>query len=144
MEIVKADIIGYYSFKPDIHIKQYGETKEDKNKKCMICLRSIYDPSYETISNNNNILNKCGIELGCCGHMFHSDCINDWLKTSGICPIDKVKWWKHQCFDINKNSKQKKKLNEENKNNSESNNIRRETIQEELEIEVDLEENLFL
>ena len=102
MEILKVNVVGYYYYNPRIELKKYnGSDPENKNKdvKCAICLKSIYDPSYETISNNVNIMFETKIELGKCGHLFHSDCIKNWLKTNTICPIDKVAWCRHRTID---------------------------------------------
>jgi len=145
MEILNLNIVGFYSYKPDIVIKEYEDNiinSENKDIKCNICLRSIYDPSYETISNNNNILNDTNVELGKCGHLFHSDCINTWLKKNQICPIDKVLWCRHRTInmmDTNKKyNKQKYKnmINNININNININNneeiINEEIINEEI------------
>ena len=102
MEVLKVNAVGYYYYKSGIEFKNYDGIKindENKNVKCSICLKSIYDPSYETISNNINIMFETTIELGKCGHLFHSDCIKSWLKTNTICPIDKVAWCKHKTID---------------------------------------------
>lgn len=34
--------------------------------------------------NNENGLS---IAFGCCGHVFHLDCIQRWLKTRSVCPL---------------------------------------------------------
>ena len=75
-----------------------------------VVIKSIYDPSYETISNNTNIMFDTMIEVGKCGHLFHSDCIKSWLKNNNICPIDKVQWCKHKTLD-NKYCFNKKHIN---------------------------------
>ncbi len=101
MEILKLNVVGHYYYNPKIEFKNYSEHNSKRDEKCSICLKSIYDPSYETISNNVNIMYDTTIDLGKCGHMFHSDCIKSWLKTNTICPIDKVMWCKHRTLDNN-------------------------------------------
>lgn len=98
MEVLKVDIEGSYFYKPDIEIASY---KEDNSytKECVICKRSLFEPSYEMISNNKNILNDSEIVIGKCGHIYHSDCITLWLNTCDLCPIDKVKWSLHRVAD---------------------------------------------
>ncbi len=98
MEIFKIDIIGSYSYKSDIENISYNKD-ESIIKECVICKRSLFESSYETISNNKNLLNETEIIIGKCGHIFHEDCICNWLKTSEICPIDKVKWCVHRTAD---------------------------------------------
>jgi hypothetical protein len=102
MEVLKVNAVGYYYYNPRVELKNYNEEKNNSSNKdinCTICLKSIYDPSYETISNNHNILYETKVELGKCGHLFHSDCIKRWLKTNQICPIDKVTWCRHRILD---------------------------------------------
>lgn len=99
MEVLKLDIIGSYSYKPDIEITSYNDKDESYRKECIICKRSLFEPSYETISDNKNLLNDTEIIIGKCGHIFHGECICNWLKTSNTCPIDKVKWCIHRIAD---------------------------------------------
>ena len=101
MEVLKLDIVGSYSYKPDIEITSYKSDLSDKSytKECVICKRSLFEPSYETVSNNANILNETEIVIGKCGHIFHGDCLGKWLNTCDSCPIDKVKWCLHRIAD---------------------------------------------
>ena len=99
MEILKLDIIGSYYYKPDIEIVSYDGNVSQCTKECVICKRSLLEPSYETISDNKNISNENEILIGKCGHVFHGDCLCKWLKTSECCPIDKVKWCLHRVAD---------------------------------------------
>lgn len=99
MEILKLDIIGSYSYKPDIEIASYEGESAKYIKECIICKRGLMEPSYETLSDNKNIMNEEDILIGKCGHMFHGDCLTKWLKTSECCPIDKVKWCLHRVAD---------------------------------------------
>ena len=99
MEVLKLDIIGSYSYKPDIEIVSYDGNNSQYTKECVICKRSLLEPSYETLSDNKNISNETEILIGKCGHVFHGDCLCTWLKTSECCPIDKVKWCLHRVAD---------------------------------------------
>lgn len=99
MEVLKLDIVGSYSYKPDVNIVSYDGNNCKYTKECVICKRSLLEPSYETLSVNTNIMNDNEILIGKCGHMFHSDCMCIWLKKSDFCPIDKVKWCLHREAD---------------------------------------------
>mmetsp|Transcript_30144 Transcript_30144/g.71722 ORF Transcript_30144/g.71722 Transcript_30144/m.71722 type:complete len:133 (+) Transcript_30144:54-452(+) len=60
---------------------------------CAICRNSITEPSIEYQANpapsNNNGLS---IAFGTCGHVFHLDCIQRWLKTRSVCPLCGAEW----------------------------------------------------
>ena len=99
MEVLKLDIVGSYSYKPDIDIVLYDGDSMQYAKECIICKRNLMEPSYEMISDNKNITNDNDILIGKCGHIFHSDCLCEWLKTSECCPIDKVRWCFHRVAD---------------------------------------------
>jgi hypothetical protein len=101
MEIIDANIVGYYYYKPNIEISSYEET--EINKECVICKRLLTEPSYNTISDNKSILKITEISIGKCGHSFHKDCIDCWLKNSMCCPIDRIKWCIHHVINTKKN-----------------------------------------
>lgn len=129
MEVFKLDIVGSYSYKPDIEIATY-KNDDSFTKECVICKMSLFEPNYDTICDNKNILNDNEIVIGKCGHMFHGDCLDKWLKTCDICPIDKVKWSLHRIADTTTNlviyGSNNKNYNHYKKNyntNNKSNNV---------------------
>lgn len=99
MEVLKLDIVGSYYYKPDIEINTYDSNDKSYCKECIICKKSLFEPSYEMVSDNVNILNDTEIVIGKCGHIFHGDCLDKWLKNNDTCPIDKVKWCLHRVAD---------------------------------------------
>jgi hypothetical protein len=124
LSILKADIVGYYSFKPDFEIKNYSE-KDDKSKvECVICKRSIYEPSYEHITDNNKLQEESQLIIGKCGHIYHNDCMTKWLSTGNkTCPIDKVEWQTYRVADsITKLVLENSRVN---KRNTAPNNLKR-------------------
>ena len=125
MSILKADIVGYYSFKPDFEIKSYNDKDADKSKvECVICKRSIYEPSYEHITDNSKLQEEPQLIIGKCGHIYHNDCMTKWLSTGNkTCPIDKVEWQTYRVADsITKLVLDSSKVN---KKNTTPNNLKR-------------------
>ena len=101
MEIIKLDVKGYYFYCPELQIENYEKHLNKKKllNECAICKRFILEASYETITNNQNIATETEVTIGKCGHMYHSECIKNWLKTNNICPIDKVSWQTFRVAD---------------------------------------------
>jgi hypothetical protein len=125
LSILKVDIVGYYSFKPDFEIKSYCEKDTDKSKtECVICKRSIYEPSYEHITDNSKLQEEPQLIIGKCGHIYHNDCMTKWLSTGNkTCPIDKVEWQTYRVADsITKLVLESSKVN---KRNTAPNNLKR-------------------
>ena len=60
---------------------------------CAICRNSLNEPSIEYQANPSpNNENGLSIAFGTCGHDFHLDCIQRWLKTRSVCPLCNKEW----------------------------------------------------
>jgi len=99
MEIIKLNIVGTYLYKSDLNNILYDCVENNGIKECLICKNSLLEPSYEFVSNNNNLQYKNKLIIGKCGHIFHNDCLTSWLNKCDTCPIDNVKWYFHKIAD---------------------------------------------
>ena len=60
------------------------------NECCPICRNSINE---ESIIMEGNLNKSSHIVIGMCGHAFHYECINKWIKTSSnVCPLCNETW----------------------------------------------------
>lgn len=105
MEIIKLDIVGSYYYKPEFQIPQYpnNNTTPNNNIDCVICKKSLYEPSYEITTDKKNLKTENELVVGKCGHIFHGDCLALWLDQHHTCPIDNVKWCFHKILDTTTN-----------------------------------------
>ncbi len=55
----------------------------DKNTDCTICRDSLNSDSIYNIEKGI----RSTLSRGLCGHMFHTECIDPWLKNNKKCPI---------------------------------------------------------
>ena len=68
------------------------------NDCCPICRNSVNEDS---ITNENNPNMTSVVVVGMCGHAFHYECINRWLKNSKNCPLCNSNWEFQKTMDKN-------------------------------------------
>lgn len=60
---------------------------------CAICRNHLMEPCIEcqpnTLVNGND---DCIAAWGVCNHAFHLHCIQRWLKSRHVCPLDNREW----------------------------------------------------
>lgn len=65
---------------------------------CAICRNHLMEPCIECEPNSiNNSSDQCIAAWGTCNHAFHLHCIQRWLKSRAVCPLDN-KDWTYQKF----------------------------------------------
>ena len=64
---------------------------------CTICRNHIMDMCIEC--QNEVVSSVCSVSWGKCGHAFHKHCINKWLNTKNVCPLDTQIWHEEKHLD---------------------------------------------
>lgn len=60
---------------------------------CAICRNHLMEPCIECQPNSiNNLTEDCIAAWGVCNHAFHLHCIQRWLKSRAVCPLDNKDW----------------------------------------------------
>ncbi|EPY23909.1 RING-box protein 1 [Strigomonas culicis] len=59
---------------------------------CSICRNEVEGPCVECQSSASQTTSECPVSWGECGHSFHAHCIQRWLKTRKVCPLDNQPW----------------------------------------------------
>lgn len=107
IKIEKINFEGYYFYEPKIDLNTYDNIDDNNDLKdniCGICQLNVHVPSFENTSENKNIVYEPLLILGKCGHIFHNDCLQKWIKAGNtICPIDKVLWYTDHIIDSTTN-----------------------------------------
>jgi RING-box protein 1 len=66
------------SSKINCYNENCGICKDDNNNNCIDC----------TATGSTS----CNSIIGECGHAYHEHCLNGWLKTKKVCPLDNKVW----------------------------------------------------
>ena len=95
---VPADAMEVDPAKPRFEIKKWSAVAmwswEICTDTCAICRNNLYEPSIDYSANPTGDADHPGLSIawGACGHVFHLDCIQRWLKTRSACPLCNKEW----------------------------------------------------
>lgn len=70
----------------NIYILSKAEYILNTNTECIICRNNLNEESIFSTSIDINI------KKGCCGHVFHTECLDPWLKKFNKCPFCFADW----------------------------------------------------
>ncbi|XP_017101553.2 E3 ubiquitin-protein ligase RBX1-like [Drosophila bipectinata] len=60
---------------------------------CEICRNYIVDLCTECQASGKPVsFEECTVAWGTCNHEFHLHCIERWLQTRQVCPLDNLTW----------------------------------------------------
>ena len=64
------------------------------NQECSLCRRQLISPSLQELnSDTKHLIIEGQVIMGDCGHMFHKECITNFMiNNCMLCPIDKTPW----------------------------------------------------
>ncbi|KAG5478299.1 hypothetical protein CUR178_05014 [Leishmania enriettii] len=78
----------------------YFSAWERETGLCSICCNQVEGPCVVCQSNAEATSAECSITWGECGHAFHTHCIEKWLKTRPVCPLDNKEWKDRSDWNI--------------------------------------------
>ncbi|CAD2219804.1 RING-box protein 1 [Angomonas deanei] len=59
---------------------------------CTICRNALEGPCMACLADAEVTSWECPVRWGECQHCFHDHCIQRWLKTREVCPLDGQPW----------------------------------------------------
>jgi ubiquitin len=59
---------------------------------CAICLEDVAGDCDACAANDTGHITICGLVTGKCHHTFHAHCVDRWVKTKRVCPLDQQEW----------------------------------------------------
>lgn len=59
---------------------------------CAICLGDLASDCDSCAANDTGHVTACTLITGKCNHDFHAHCMDRWIKTRHVCPLDNQRW----------------------------------------------------